>query len=101
MLFVTALSDRPYDIDVWGRTFEPEWRVVAAYTYAVVLEARAGGPESLMKCFHAWDREERGTATPSDAADAEVFRSAVAYADRVGKRLMEPEPPPAFVFRVK
>ncbi|MBA2961871.1 MULTISPECIES: hypothetical protein [Ramlibacter] len=101
MLHVTALSDRFYDIDVWGRTSEPEWRVVAAYTYAVVLEARVGGPQALLKCFQAWDREERGTATASDAVDAEAFRSAIAYADPVGKRLMEPEPPAHFTFRVK
>ena len=104
MLALTALSDRPYDVDVWGRTSEPEWRVIAAYTYAVLLEARIGNPATLVECFQAWDRESRSgapSADPGDARNAETWRLAEAYAGRVAKRLLDPVPEAEFVFRLK
>ena len=104
MLSLTALSDRPYDVDVWGRTSEPEWRVIAAYTYAVLLEARIGNPAKLVECFQAWDRESRSgvpSTDPEDARHAETWRLADAYAGRVAKRLLGPAPEAEFVFRLK
>jgi hypothetical protein len=104
VLELTDLADRPYDVDVWGRTSEPEWRVIASHTFAVLLEARFGGADALVKCFLASEHEERTRAPcadPADASDAEAWRSAAAYAARVAGRLLDPVPPADFVVRLK
>lgn len=100
----TSLAHRPYDVSVSGEASNFEWILIAAHTYAVLLEAGIGTPSRVVKCFEAWEKEMTSGIRAMSAkqiADAGTWRLATAHAQRVAGQLLSYEPQPVFTFRMK